>query len=238
MKIFADAEIFSYNEIKDGFYYMINQMKEDCESLLKHYGAGKIEDVRYAHMKYPKLIPLMDFYVDRYRIDGFGMVMVMHTKTKMGMELLTMSFMPDGMSLPYLLADAMSMKKKRCVFVEYYGCGYEDLNDEKLYEVFEKYRDLEDYEEKPNWYVKERRPYSLIKTGSKEELLAMTHDSLKAYLGSIAGAVYDEDYKRKLMDFRDRMITEGNPSSKTLEMLLKKDGAVRFMEDVVMGFNN
>jgi hypothetical protein len=34
------------------------------------------------------------------------------------------------------------------------------------------------------------------------------------------------------------MITEGNPSSKTLEMLLKKDGAVRFMEDVVMGFNN
>ena len=217
---------------------MINEMKEDCLSLLSKYKAGKIDDIRYAHMKYPKWISFMDFYVDRFRIDDFGMAMMMHTKTKMGMELLTLSFMPDGMTLPYLLVDAMSMKKKRCVFVEYYGCGYEDLKDDRLYDVHDKYCKLEEYEEKDSWYVKERMPYSLIKKGSEEELLAMTHDSLKAYLDSIKDAVYDEDYKRKLMMFRDRMIHEGNPSSRTLEMLLHKDGAEQFMKQVVMGFND
>ena len=44
----------------------------------------------------------------------------------------------------------------------------------------------------------------------------------------------DPAYLEDLKAFRQRMITEGNPSSKTLEMLLKKDGAVRFMEEVVM----
>jgi hypothetical protein len=35
-------------------------------------------------------------------------------------------------------------------------------------------------------------------------------------------------------EFRERMIRDGNPSSKTLEMLLKKDGAERFMREAVM----
>ena len=59
--------------------------------------------------------------------------MIMHTTTKMGMELITMSFMPsECVDLPYLLLDAMSMKKKSCVFVEYYGCGMEELTDDGL----------------------------------------------------------------------------------------------------------
>ena len=215
---------------------MINELKEECRSSLRCYGARKIDDIRYAHMKYPKFFSLMDFYVDRYEIEGFGMAMTMHTKTKMGMELLTMSFMPDGLTLPYLLIDAMEMKKKKCVFVEYYGCGYEDLSDDRLYDVYDKYKDLENYEEKPNWYIPERRIYSLIKKGEEKELIEMTKDSLKAYLDSIQDASYDEDYKRKLMDFRDRMINEGNPSSKTLEKLLGKEGATGFMKEVVMGF--
>ena len=217
-------------------FIMINEMKEEGRSSLLRYGARKIEDIRYAHMKYPKLISMMDFYVDRYEIEGFGLVMSMHTKSKMGMELLTMSFMPDGMTLPYLLIDAMEMKKKSCVFIEYYGCDCDGLCEDKLRDVYEKYKDLEDYEEKDNWYIRERRDYSLIKKGDNNELLDMVRDCLDAYLSSIKDAVYDEDYKRKLMDFRDRMINEGNPSSKTLELLLKKEGAARFMKEVVMGF--
>ena len=213
---------------------MISRLKQELEQALSEVSIQKIDDERYAHMKYPKLIALMDFYVDRYQIEEFGHLMVMHTKTKMGMELLTMSFMPDGVTLPYLLIDAMTMKKKRCVFVEYYGCGYDPLIEDRMKEVYETYKDLPDYEEKPNWYISERRPYSLIKTGEEQDLIDMASDSMHAYLSSIKEAKYDPVYKEKLQAFRQRMITEGNPSSKTLEMLLKKEGAIDFMKEVVM----
>ena len=140
----------------------------------------------------------------------------------------------ECITLPYLLVDAMSMKKKRCVFVEYYGCGMEDLEDEALHDVYEDYRDLPDYDEKENWYIKERMPYSLIKTGEPDQLVNMVYDSVRAYLGSVSGAKFIPEYKDKLKAFRERMITEGNPSSKTLNMLLKEDGARTFMETVIM----
>lgn len=195
----------------------------------------KLPADRYSEMKYPKLIPLMRFHVDRYKLEGFGHLMVMHTETKMGMELITMSFMPsECVNLPYLLVDAMSMKKKKCVFVEYYGCGNDDLNDEKLKEVYEKFSSLPDYTEKENWYIRERRPYSLIKQGEEDELVDMAAQSVKAYLLSVKDCHVDESYADKLKAFRDRMINEGNPSSATLKMLLKEDGAKAFMENVIM----
>lgn len=213
---------------------MISNMKNAVLSILEEASARKLPDNQYSHMKYPKLLALMNFYVDRYEIPGFGRVMIMHTQTKMGMELLTMSFMPDGICLPYLLVDAMTMKQKRCVFVEYYGCGYENLEEERLMEVYEQYKMLPDYAEKPNWYIQERRPYSLIKSGEEQQLLQMAADSISAYLKSIPDAGNDPAYNECLKAFRQRMISEGNPSSRTLEMLLKKDGAVAFMKDVVM----
>ena len=214
---------------------MISKLKADTETLLKEKTAFReIVDERYAHMKYPKFIPMMRFETRQYEIDKALHLMIMHTRTKMGMELLTMSFMPQGVTMPYLLVDAMTMKKKRCVFVEYYGCGYGSLSEKGLSDVYERYRHLEDYPEKGNWYVGERRPYSLIKTGSEEELLQMTRDSLEAYLGCMEEAVCDEEYERDLEAFCDRMIKEGNPSSKTLQMLLGKQGAVTFMKEVVM----
>ena len=211
-------------------------MKEDFEKILKDNTVCTVhEEDGYTHMKYPKFLPLMRFDVDRYHVEGFGDVMSMHTTTKMGMELLTLSFMPgEGVLIPYLLIDAMSMKKKRCVFVEYYGCGREELHDEKLKEVYEPFKDLPEYEEKENWYIRERRPYSLIKSGSEEELLEMTKRSVEAYLLEAKEAPVDQTYREDLKTFRERMIIEGNPSSKTLEMLLKKDGAVCFMKEVVM----
>ena len=95
----------------------------------------------YTDMAFPSLIKLMKFRTDRYALEGFGRLMVMHTTTKMGMELLTLSFMPsNGLNVPYLLIDAMSMKKKRCVFVEYYGCGNTDLVSGALEELYESLR--------------------------------------------------------------------------------------------------
>lgn len=214
---------------------MIQKILNKTEDLLKEYGAEKQPEDKYSHMKYLKFLPLMNFYVDRYELEGYGHVMSMHTTTKMGMELLTLSFMPgSGRNLPYLLMDSMTMKSKRCVFVEYYGCGNTELNDTALKEVFEKYKSLPDYDEKPGWYISEREPYSLIKSGTEDELSEMAAASLEAYLSSVESAVIDPDYTKKLEAFRTRMIEDGNPSSKTLEMLLKKDGAVTFMKDVVM----
>lgn len=214
---------------------MIQSILNKTETLLKEYGAKKQPEDRYSHMKYLKFLPLMHFYVDQYRLDGYGHVMSMHTTTKMGMELLTLSFMPgSGKNLPYLLMDSMTMKNKRCVFVEYYGCGNRDLNDAALKEVFEKYKSLPDYDEKPGWYISEREPYSLIKSGTEAELKEMAVASLEAYLSSIDSAVVDPGYTMQLEAFRTRMIEDGNPSSKTLEMLLKKDGAVKFMKEAVM----
>ena len=142
----------------------------------------------------------------------------MHTTTKMGMELLTLSFMPgEGKTLPYLLMDIMEMKKKRCVFVEYYACGNQNLQCEDLKDVWEMYKDLPEYEEKPGWYIAEREPFSLIKTGEKEKLISMAVDSVSVYLSMI-----------------EKNGTDGNPSSKTLNMLLGKEGADRFMREIVM----
>lgn len=214
---------------------MIQTIKQKAAELLQNSNAVILPEDCYTNMKYPKLLPLMRFRVDRYMVSGFGHVMIMHTTTKMGMELITMSFMPsECIDLPYLLVDAMCMKKKRCVFVEYYGCGMEELADDALKDVYDDYRDLPDYEEKENWYIKERMPYSLIKTGDPEELVNMALDSINAYLGSVSHTRFIPEYKDKLKAFRERMIVDGNPSSKTLNMLLKEDGARTFMETVIM----
>ena len=214
---------------------MIGGLKQRVADILKASSAVAVPEDQYTNMKYPSILPLMKFRVDRYKVSGFGHVMMMHTTTKMGMELLTMSFMPsEGVSLPYLLIDAMTMKKKRCVFVEYYGCGMDEFDVPSLCEVFDKYSSLPDYQEKENWYIKERMPYSLIKTGEADRLADMAVDSVTAYLGCIAGASVVPEYRDKLKAFRERMIVEGNPSSKTLKMLLKEDGARKFMEEVIM----
>ena len=96
------------------------------------------------------------------------------------------------------------------------------------------YKDLPEYEEKPGWYIAEREPYSLIKTGEKEQLISMAVDSVSAYLSMIEKNGTDQKYPEQLRAFRERMITDGNPSSKTLNMLLGKEGADRFMREVVM----
>ena len=214
---------------------MIGEIKKIAADILTKSNAVLLPEDRYTNMKYPNLLPLMRFHVDQYNVHGFGHVMMMHTTTKMGMELITVSFMPsECVDLPYLLLDAMSMKKKRCVFVEYYGCNMEELTDDALKDVYDDYRDLPDYEEKDNWYVKERMPYSLIKTGEEDELVKMASDSVKAYLGSVRNSRFVPEYKDRLRAFRVRMITDGNPSSTTLNMLLKEDGARTFMENVIM----
>ena len=214
---------------------MISSIKQKAVSIISNSNAVLLPEDCYTNMKYPRMLPLMRFRVDQYSVQGLGHIMIMNTTTKMGMELITMSFMPsECINLPYLLIDAMSMKKKRCVFVEYYGCGMKNLADKALKEVYDSYCNLPDYEEKENWYIKERMPYSLIKTGDPDELVNMAADSVRAYLESVRDAAFIPEYYDYLKNFRERLIVQGNPSSKTLNMLLKEDGARTFMETVIM----
>ena len=112
---------------------MIKTLHKNLSEILTGNDALLLPKDQYSDMKYPSLMPLMRFHVDQYELKGLGHIMIMHTTTKMGMELLTVSFMPSELpDLPYLLIDAMSMKKKRCVFVEYYGCGMDGFNDVAL----------------------------------------------------------------------------------------------------------
>ena len=215
---------------------MISELKTQImEEIGEAVSCSSLPEDGWTDMSFPGIIKLMKFRVDRYSLEGFGKLMTMHTTTKMGMELLTMSFMPsNGLTVPYLLMDAMSMKNKRCVFVEYYGCGRDDLQSDALEELYETFRLLPDYTEKPNWYVGERESYSLIKSGTEKQLTDMAVRTVKAYLSLIPLAHEDEGYKKQLAAFRQRMITEGNPSSSTLHLLLGKIGAERFMKQAVM----
>ena len=62
----------------------------------------------------------------------------------------------------------------------------------------------------------------------------MATGSVSSYLSSVGDAGYDKDYLPMLKAFRDQMVTKGNPSTRTLKMMLKEDGAREFYEKAVM----
>lgn len=202
----------------------------------KHY--TRVKKDGYTDFSYPKIFKLMRFHVDRFWVDGFGHFMLMHTKTKFGMELLTASFMPgEGGPMPYSIVDYMKIGKKRTIFIEYYECGTEKESFSRLEAVHRKYACLTDCEEKPHWYVSQRAPYSLIKCGRKgdEAVLAdMLRESVRAYRDEIKakeGLFFENS---GLREFRERMIKEGNPSSSVLEKVFGKERARKFFLKCVM----
>ncbi|MCQ2483534.1 MAG: hypothetical protein MJ153_08620 [Clostridia bacterium] len=212
------------------FDYITHRMDEDaCDSTKPEY----------ASMKYPKLIPFMRFTTKRYHLDGFGSIMVMSTNAMGGlMKLLTVSFTPnEGLNVPFLLVDCMSMKKKKLAYVEYYDCTGKKLCFDELSSLAEKYTNVPDYAEKEAWYVKERMPASMIKGGEgvdSSTLLELAERSIDAYLELVGKAEKDEQNLKGLKAFQERMVTEGNPSSETMNKVLGEEGQVKFFRDYVM----
>lgn len=192
----------------------------------------------YETMKWPKPVPLMKFYLDRYQLKDYGQILFMRTDTKMGMELLTVVCMPyEGKDVPFLLIDAMQMKNKRTVFVEYYDCTANGAYALPMTAVHEKYRHLDEYDEKPAWYISERTSYSLIKQTEPDEdhlLEEMLTDSLSAYLQAASEADSHQENLKGLLAFRERMINEGNPASAVLDKVLGKKKAPEFFRQYIM----
>ena len=218
---------------------------EVTEAFLDGFRYEKAERDAYSEFAYPKHWKMMRFNTERYRIPGYGHFFTMFTDTIFGMKLLTCSFMPgESVSVPYLLIDMMTVGKKRTVFVEYYDCTADHPEQPELSRVAERYAALANYAEKPAWYVGERTDYSLIKSGRKaddETLTAMIRDSVAAYRAAVDAACggdtdssLAEQNRSGLLAFRERMVTEGNPSSSVMNRVFGQEGAKDFFTQCVM----
>lgn len=190
--------------------------------------------------KYPKLIPFMKFAAHKYAVTEFGNLMTLKTKAMGGMmNLATIVFTPnEGTSVPFLLIDVMSMKKKRTVFVEYYDCTAHGFSNTAEFDAIkEKFADVPEYDEKEAWYVSERTPFSLIKGDvpeNDERLIEMISESVDAYLKAAKVGEKSDENLQRLSDFRDRMVKDGNPSSGVLKKVFGDKGAEDFFRDIIM----
>ena len=214
---------------------LLSLREQMTSAFLEGRDSVRVPEDEYTDFRYPRILPMMRFHVERYKVPGFGSFMTMHTKTAFGMQLLTTSFMAGESGFtPYCLIDIMTMGKKRTVFVEYYGCG-SSSSVPALESVYDQYSYLPDYAEKPHWYVGERAPYSLIKCGSAVDdpvLESMVLESVKAYRTDSSSC--DVSNMTGLTSFRERMVNEGNPSSSVLEKVFGKEGAREFFVKCVM----
>lgn len=224
-------------------------IKELTEIFGKHIVLKKMDLSKWLPMQYPKLIPFMKLKPIQYEAEGFGNLMSLETKAMGGiMKLATVVFTPSsGIDVPLLLIDIMAMGSTRTVFVEYYGLCEDTPEKEKIKEGLMKlkarYDHLKDYDEKDHWYVKERAPYSLIKseksTPESEEVFSeMLREEVEMYASICEKAIRQETGKKEnlqnLLRFQDDMVNKGNPSKKALEMILKEKGAETFFREVIM----
>lgn len=216
-----------------------NQLKQILLEKLSSFEVKECTNPTYAKMQYPKLLPLIKFNVSQYEIKDFGNIMIMETSAMFGlMKLSTISFMNNtGKSVPFLLIDTMAMKNKNLAYIEYYDCTEKKLDFPSLNTIKEKYDSIVNYQEKPAWYVGERMSCSLIKGGKdveQDSLIPMITESMDAYLQLVKEAAIDESNLNGLKSFRNRMITQGNPSSATMEKALGIEGAKQFFLSCVM----
>ncbi len=179
---------------------------------------------------------LMRFHLEQYEAEGLGNLCVLRTKAMLGlMKLTTVVVTPNtGKNVPFLLIDTMDMGKKHLCYVEYYDCTAGGADKDLLLAAGAPYADVENYAEKPAWYVSERMAGSLIKTGDRERLARMARDALTAYAEQAAQAPVKAENLPGLQAFQKRMIEEGNPSTAALTRTLGREGAKAFFRQVVM----
>ena len=179
---------------------------------------------------------MMRYALEQYAVEGLGNLCVLRTRAMLGlMKLVTVVVTPNtGKNVPFLLIDTMDMGKKHLCYVEYYDCTAEGADRDLLLAAGAPYADIENYAERPAWYVGERMKGSLIKTGDRARLEQMALDALAAYREQAAAAPVKEENLAGLRAFQQRMVKEGNPSTAALTRTLGKEGAEAFFRTVVM----
>lgn len=179
---------------------------------------------------------MMRFHLEQYAVEGLGNLCVLKTKAMLGlMNLVTVVVTPNtGRNVPFLLIDTMDMGKKHLCYVEYYDCTADGADTDLLLAAGAPYADVENYAEKPAWYVSERMEGSLIKTGDRARLEQMALNALTAYREQAAAAPVKPENLPGLRAFQQRMVKEGNPSTAALTRTLGREGAETFFRNVVM----
>ncbi|MBQ4425488.1 MAG: hypothetical protein II882_07120 [Lachnospiraceae bacterium] len=205
----------------------------------EHFTVNENTPNQFRQLQYPKLLPVMRFTIHRYALQGFGSLMTMDTVGMGGlMKLSTLVFTPgEGGCIPFLLVDTMEMKKKALAYAEFYDCTEKGCVSAALDALKDRYTALPDYEEKPEWYVPRRTPYSLIKGGEvidPSALSLMITDALLTYLAEAAKAEKDPANLAGLCTFRNELCDKGNPASEALNKLFGKDGAKNFFKEMIM----
>lgn len=190
----------------------------------------------YQYFTYPRIWPLLHFHTDVYRLHNFGYMTQLHTRMPFGTRLLTCSFTPsEGNQVPYLLIDLMSMKQKYILFIEYYDCTAEKTEQPFLQNIYETYKNLPDYTEKPAWYIDERAPYSLIKQlTDPKQVTAVIENTITAYKNAVITNGQSPANRLPLYEFRNRMLKEGNPSEKILKLVFGANGYKTYFKKCVM----
>ena len=217
--------------------------KEIIESLGKHMRMTEKTPKQYLHMSYPKLLPIMRFETHQYDVEQFGTVTTFQTRRLGGkMQLSTMVCTPSkGLEIPLLVVDCMVMPKKQraLCFVEFYDCTEKGMGDTRLFEgLHNRYSNYPDYEEKRAWYVKERAPYSMIKSDLAWQqgygVQKMVRDTMEVYTLVAKHARKDGRNIRKIRELQQRMVEDGSPAKPILEKVLGKKEAESFFRTVVM----
>jgi hypothetical protein len=99
----------------------------------------------------------------------------------------------EGNAVPFMLMDVVVSKKKCTLFTEYYDCTKNGTEQPLLAETAKKYADLDQYDEKPAWYVPERTSYSLIKESTDEtRVKECILESFRSYLAGMKKADLDK----------------------------------------------
>ncbi|MFA9396886.1 MAG: hypothetical protein ACERKV_01280 [Clostridiaceae bacterium] len=227
---------------------MNNVEKLDSEIVKKISEKFILEKCEIGDLKeftYPKVLPIMKYKADKYKVDKLGNMTILKCKMFNLMSLVTVVLTPDlSRNIPFVIIDIVCVRNKYISFFEFFDIhtnndeAIEKFKEDTL-KIKKKYKDLDEHIEKPNWYVPIRAKYSLLKHGNKDkeyEISNMIMECLDNYLLFVSKAKEPEDIvssRERLTMFIDDLINKGNPSSKPISKALGNEKAKKFFEDVV-----
>lgn len=210
-------------------------VKELIES---YFQLKEIQNDAYAKMRWPKLIPLMRFKTESFVVPGYGRAAFINTKAMGFVRMLTCTLTPcEGASVPFLMIEVMEAKGRSTVCIGYYDCTANGADTSGYEAVSEKYASLEDYPEKPAWYIEKRAKGSVSKfvlDNGVDQLAELVREAVGAYLKRAASSEKVPQNLDGLKEFSEQIIVKGMPLTETFNKVLGKEGSDAFFRKVVI----
>lgn len=226
----------------------LDKLKVDLLNKVKYKFEVKQLDIDFKEkFYYPKSIHLLKFNIEKYEIKNLGNMAILKGKGFGVMKMLTVVFTPSiKKDIPFVIIDFINMLNKRTVFIEFYTNHITQKDsvrelENKLKILNDKYKSIENYIEKANWYTPLRNKYSPLKKSTKKEdfiLYEMVLENLEEYLSYTQHIkVENKEKNLQLQSFINDLIYKGNPSTYILEKSLGKEETVRLFKEVIFNYN-